>query len=108
MDPKGKGKVIDEKEKGVPSNKTPRGETIDSGSGKKKKCIKKLVYYDMMHLHLHQGRTTTHPLHRKSQLNKTIPRPLLTILAFLTMPMLIYYLFLLANLLTLMGRIIML
>jgi hypothetical protein len=48
----------------------------------------------------------SHPLQRKNWLNKTIPRPLLTILAFLTMPMLIYYIFLLASLLTLMGRII--
>jgi hypothetical protein len=107
MDPKGKGKVTDEKEKGIPSNETPRAETVDSGFGKKK-CIKKIVYYDMMYLHLHQGRMTTHPLHRKSRLNKTIPRPLLTILAFLTMLTLIYYLFLLANLLTLMRMIIML
>jgi hypothetical protein len=49
MDPKGKGKVTDEKE--IPSNKTPKGETIDSGSskkkdGKKKKRINKIVYYD--------------------------------------------------------------
>jgi hypothetical protein len=51
MDPKGKGKVTNEKEKDMPSNKTPKGETIDSGSRKKKdenkkKCIKKIVYYD--------------------------------------------------------------
>jgi hypothetical protein len=48
MDPKGKGKVTDEKEI-LLSDK--EGETIDSGSGKtkkdrkKKKHIKKIVYY---------------------------------------------------------------
>jgi hypothetical protein len=51
MDPKGKGKVTNEKgkEREIPSNETPKGETIDSGSSKKddkKKCIKKIVYYD--------------------------------------------------------------
>jgi hypothetical protein len=46
MDPKGKGKVTDVKE--IPSNKTPKGETIDFRSGKKKKCIKKIVYYDQV------------------------------------------------------------
>ncbi len=51
MDPKGKGKVTDEKE--ILSGNTPKGgETVDSGSGKnkkdgkKKKRIKKIVYYD--------------------------------------------------------------
>jgi hypothetical protein len=47
---KGKGKVTDKKEKEIPSNETPKGETVDSGSSKKKKdekkCIKKIVYYD--------------------------------------------------------------
>jgi hypothetical protein len=37
MDPKGKGKVIDAKE--IPSNETPKGETVDSRSSKKMKCI---------------------------------------------------------------------
>jgi hypothetical protein len=50
MDPKGKGKVIDEKEKEILHN-NKEGETVDSGSDKtkkdgKKKCIKKKVYYD--------------------------------------------------------------
>jgi hypothetical protein len=49
MDSKGKGKVTDEKDE-IPSNETPKGETINSGSGnkkdEKKKCIKKIVYYD--------------------------------------------------------------
>jgi hypothetical protein len=37
MDPKGKGKVIDKKEKEIPSNEIPKGEIVDSGSSKKKK-----------------------------------------------------------------------
>jgi hypothetical protein len=51
MDPKGKGKVTDEKEKDILLS-DKEGETVDSGSsktkkdGKKKKHIKKIVYYD--------------------------------------------------------------
>jgi hypothetical protein len=49
IDSKGKGKVAEEKEK-ICIDHEPKGEkTIDSGSGKKedkkKKCIKKIVYY---------------------------------------------------------------
>jgi AAA15 family ATPase/GTPase len=53
MDPKGKGKVTDEKEKEVLSDNTPKGaETVKSGSGKNKKGekknkgIKKIMYYN--------------------------------------------------------------
>jgi hypothetical protein len=47
MDPKGKEKVTNEKD--IPSNETPKGETVDCGSGNrkkdmKKKCIKNIVY----------------------------------------------------------------
>jgi hypothetical protein len=47
MDPKGKGKVTNEKEKGILSGDKEE-EIVDSGSGKtkkdgKKKCIKKIV-----------------------------------------------------------------
>jgi hypothetical protein len=50
MDPKGKGKVTNEKEKEIPSNETPKGETIDSGSSKKKdrkknKRTKKICHF---------------------------------------------------------------
>jgi hypothetical protein len=45
-------------------------------------------------LHIHQGRTMTYPLQRKRRLNKTILKPLLIVLAFLTIQMLICYLFL--------------
>ena len=49
MDSKGKGKVAEEKKK-ICIDDEPKGEkTIDSWSGKKedkkKKCIKKIVYY---------------------------------------------------------------
>jgi hypothetical protein len=52
MDPKGKGIVIDDKEKETINNNEPKGDkTINSGSnykkdGKKKRRIKKIVYYD--------------------------------------------------------------
>jgi hypothetical protein len=37
MDHKVKGKVTNGKEKEIPSNETPKGETVNSGSSKKKK-----------------------------------------------------------------------
>jgi hypothetical protein len=48
MDPKGKWKVTNDKEKEVLSYDMPKGgETVDSGSGKNKKGGKKnKVYYD--------------------------------------------------------------
>jgi hypothetical protein len=52
MDPKGKGIMIDDKEKETVNNNEPKGEKpIDSGSnnkkdGKKKRSIKKIDYYD--------------------------------------------------------------
>jgi hypothetical protein len=53
MDPKGKGIVINEKEKETINNYKPNGEkSINTGSnnnkknGKEKMCIKKIVYYD--------------------------------------------------------------
>jgi hypothetical protein len=50
MDPKGKGKVTNKKEKEILSG-DKEGESVDSGSDmnkkdKKKKCIKKIIYYD--------------------------------------------------------------
>jgi hypothetical protein len=46
MDPKGKVKVTEEKEKDNPSGDTPMGgETVDYGFDKRRKCIKKIVYY---------------------------------------------------------------
>jgi hypothetical protein len=49
---------------------------------------------------------TIPPRQTKRQLNMIIPKCLLITLVFLIMPMLIYFLFLLACLLALMGRII--
>ena len=53
MDPKGKAKMTEEKEKEILSGDTPKGgETVDSGTGKKKKDgkkkehTKKIVYYN--------------------------------------------------------------
>jgi hypothetical protein len=53
MDPKGKGIVIDDKEKEIVNNNEPKvDKPIDSGSnnkkkdGKRKRRIKKIVYYD--------------------------------------------------------------
>jgi hypothetical protein len=52
MDPKGKGMVINDKEKESFLNEPRDDKPTDSGSshkkkdGKKKRCIKKIVYYD--------------------------------------------------------------
>jgi hypothetical protein len=110
MDPKGKGMVINDKEKETlyePKDDKP----TDSGSshkkreGKKKRCIKKIIYYDNdTSSSSPKGMTTTKTLRRKrKRLIKTI---LLIILASLTIRMPICYLFLLENPHTLMERII--
>jgi hypothetical protein len=52
MDPKGKGMVVNDKEKESIFNEPRDDKPTDSGSshkkkdGKKKRCIKKIVYYD--------------------------------------------------------------
>jgi hypothetical protein len=52
MDPKGKGMVINDKEKESLLNEPREDKPNDSGSshkkrdGKKKRCIKKIIYYD--------------------------------------------------------------
>jgi hypothetical protein len=52
MDPKGKGMVVNDKEKESIFNELRDDKLTDSGSshkkkyGKKKRCIKKIVYYD--------------------------------------------------------------
>jgi hypothetical protein len=52
MDPKGKGMVVNDKEKESIFNELRDDKPTDSGSshkkkdGKKKRCIKKIVYYD--------------------------------------------------------------
>jgi hypothetical protein len=52
MDPKGKGMVVNDKEKESILNEPRDDKPTDSGSslkkrdGKKKRCIKKIIYYD--------------------------------------------------------------
>jgi hypothetical protein len=52
MDPKGKGMVVNDKEKESLFNEPRDDKPTDSGSsqkkrdGKKKRCIKKIIYYD--------------------------------------------------------------
>jgi hypothetical protein len=52
MDPKGKGMVVNDKEKESVLNEPRDDKPTDSGSsqkkrdGKKKRCIKKIIYYD--------------------------------------------------------------
>jgi hypothetical protein len=80
MDSKGKGMVINDKEKETLYVDEPKGDKpTDSGSnnkkkdGNKKRCIKKIIYYDSAHPLLHQGMTMTKTLHRKrKRLIKTI------------------------------------
>jgi hypothetical protein len=71
-DVKGKGKVADKKE--MINNKSKGDKPVDSGLNNKKKdgkkkCIKKIIYYDNDTSHLHQ-RTMTPLLQRKIQSNK--------------------------------------
>jgi hypothetical protein len=106
MDPKGKGIVIGDKEEIVNNNKPKGDKPIDSDSNNKKdmkkRRIKKIVYYD-------SDASSTSPkddddsCSKKKTVNQTT---LLIVFAFCTTPMLIYYLFLLASPLTLMGNII--
>jgi hypothetical protein len=108
MDPKGKGKVVDEKEKEILFG-SREGETVDFGSVKnkkdkqKKKCIKKIVCYDSDVSSSSPKEVATTLISRKRWVNKTT---ILIILAFHTTTMPIYYMFLLASPLTLMGKII--
>lgn len=109
-DAKGKGKVTGEKET---INNEPKGDKpIDLGSNnkkkdmKKKKCMKKIVYYDSDASSSSPKDDDDSSSSKKKTVKQTILERLLITLAFLTMPMLIYYLFLMASFLTLMGRII--
>ena len=94
MDPKGKGMVVNDKEKESLFNEPRDDKPTDLGSshkkryGKKKRRIKKIIYYDAMTHLLHQGTTTMTPRPRKRRLIKIT---LLTILALLIIQMRIYY-----------------
>jgi hypothetical protein len=102
MDPKGKGMVVNDKEKESFLNEPRDDKPTDSGSshkkdGKKKRRIKKIVYYDSDDSSSSQETTM-----RKG--NRLIRIFHLIILVFLIIPMLICFPFLLVNLHTLMER----
>jgi NADH:ubiquinone oxidoreductase subunit 3 (subunit A) len=105
MDPKGKGMVVNDKEKESFLNEPRDDKPTDSGSshkkkdGKKKRCIKKIVYYD-------SDESSSSPRdddydEKKKPVNSNFH---LIILVFLIIPMPICFLFLLVNLHTLMER----
>jgi hypothetical protein len=111
MDPKGKGMVINDKEKETlyfnepkDNNPTDSGLSHKKRDGKKKRRIRRSSTMIAMPPLLHQGMTTKKTLRRKrKRLIKTI---LLIILASLIIRMPIYYLFHLENHHTLMERTI--
>jgi hypothetical protein len=105
MDPKGKGMVVNDKEKESFLNEPRDDKPTDSGSshkkkdGKKKRCIKKIVYYD-------SDESSSSPRdddydEKKKPVNSNFH---LIILVFLIILMPICFLFLLVNLHTLMER----
>jgi hypothetical protein len=71
MDPKGKRMVVNDKEKESLFNEPRDDKPTDSGSshkkrdGKKKRRIKKIIYYDRMPPLPHQETTMTTPHQRK-------------------------------------------
>jgi hypothetical protein len=109
MGPKGKGMVVNDKEKESIFNELRDDKPTDSGSshkkkdGKKKRHIKKIIYYD-------SDASSSSPrddddddsLSKKKTVNQNIP---LIIPVFRTIQMPIYFLFLLENPHTLMERI---
>jgi hypothetical protein len=105
MDPKGKGMVVNDKEKESFLNEPRDDKPTDSGSShkkkdeKKKRRIKKIVYYD-------SDESSSSPRdddynEKKKPVNSTFH---LIILVFRIIPMPICFLFLLVNLHTLMER----
>jgi hypothetical protein len=105
MDPKGKGMVVNDKEKEFFLNEPRDDKPTDSGSshkkkdGKKKRRIKKIVYYD-------SDESSSSPRdddydEKRNRLTQTFH---LIILVFRIIPMPICFLFLLVNLHTLMER----
>jgi hypothetical protein len=105
MDPKGKGMVVNDKEKESFLNEPRDDKPTDSGSshkkkdGKKKRRIKKIVYYD-------NDESSSSPRdddydEKRNWLTQTFH---LIILVFRIIPVPICFLFLLVNLHTLMER----
>jgi hypothetical protein len=105
MDPKGKGMVVNDKEKESVFNEPRDDKATDSGSsqkkkdGKKKRRIKKIVYYDSDESSSSQKKDEYGE--KRKQLTRTF---LSIILVFRKVPMLICFPFHLVNLLTLMER----
>jgi hypothetical protein len=105
MDPKGKGMVVNDKEKESVFNEPKDDKPTDSGSsqkkrdGKKKRRIKRSSTTTAMPRLLHHTTTTT--LQRRKRLIKTIH---LILLVFHLIQMLICYQFHLGNLHTLMEK----
>jgi uncharacterized membrane protein (DUF485 family) len=101
MDPKGKGMVVNDKEKESLFNETRDDKATDSGSshkkkdGKKKRRIKKIVYYD-------SDESSSPRDDDDERKNRLIQNFHLIILVFISIPMLICFQFLLVNLPTLM------
>jgi hypothetical protein len=111
MDPKGKGIVINDKEKEILNVIEPKGDKITNSVSnkkrkdeKKKRCIKKIIYYD-------SDASSSSPRDDNDEVSSTKKKMVnqiirLIILAFHIIQMLIYCLFHLANPLTLMGKTI--
>jgi hypothetical protein len=104
MDPKGKGMVVNDKEKESVFDEPRDDKATDSGSshkkkdGKKKRRVKKIVYYDSDESSSSQRDVDDEKKKRSTQTF------LLIILVFRIIPMLICFPFLLVNLHTLMKR----
>jgi hypothetical protein len=97
MDPKGKGMVVNDKEKESIFNEPRDDKITDSGSshkkkdGKKKRRIKKIVYYD-------SDESSSSQRDDDDKKKKTVNSNFfLTILVFHLTPMLIYFQFHLGN-----------
>jgi hypothetical protein len=106
MDPKGKGMVINDKEKESFINEPKDNKPTDSGSshmkkdGKKKRRIKKIVYYDDSDESC-SSQKDDDDYEKKKMVNSNFS---LIILVFRKVQMLICFPFPLVNLLTLMER----
>jgi hypothetical protein len=107
MDPKGKGMVVNDKEKESIFNEPRDDKPTDSGSslkkkdGKKKRRIKKIIYYDSDESSSSPRDDDDDSSLKKRMVNQNIP---LITLACLSILMLIYFQFHLGNLHTLMEK----
>jgi hypothetical protein len=108
MNPKGKGMVVNDKEKESLFNEPRDDKPTDSGSshkkrdGKKNRCIKKIIYYDS-DASSSSPRDDSDSSLKKKMVNQNY---FLIIPVFRTIRIHIYFLFLLENLHTLMEKTI--